>query len=114
MLSGTQSGCINHPGVEAAARCKQCSRPICGACVVSGPTGIFCSAGCKEKHETFARRAQELDDKARSSFFIKLKGLIVWLIVVVGVAFAIGFIGTAVNIPVLTPLVQQVRGIIGI
>ncbi len=57
------TGCINHPGVEAVARCRQCGKPVCGACVVIGPSGKFCSESCRDQHQRFIERARELDLK---------------------------------------------------
>lgn len=35
--------CVNHSGVTAAAFCQSCGKPLCQACVRSGPAGqIFC------------------------------------------------------------------------
>jgi len=113
MLEGTKSGCINHPGVEALARCKQCGKPVCGACVVSGPAGNFCSEGCKEKFQTFMSKAQHLDGRARSSVLVKLRKLAGGLIVLAAVCAAVGAIASAVEIPVLTDVVYRIRGLIG-
>jgi hypothetical protein len=113
MLEGTRSGCINHPGVEALARCKQCGKPVCGTCVVSGPAGNFCSEVCKEKHQTFMSRAQQLDGRARGTMFVKLRKLAGGLIVLAAVCVAVGVIATAVEIPVLTDLVYRIRGLVG-
>lgn len=114
MLDGTQSGCINHPGVEALARCKQCGRPVCGSCVVSGPTGNFCSQPCKEKHQAFMGKAQQLDGKARGGLFAKLRAMCAWIIILAAVCFALGVVATAVEIPVLSDIVFQIRGRIGL
>ena len=114
MLNATSSGCVNHPGVEAVIRCKQCSRPVCAACVESGPTGRFCSSSCRDKHQAFTTRAQTLDGKARGSLFVKLKKLVVWLIIAAAVCFALGVVGTIFTVPVLSELVFRARGIIGI
>lgn len=113
MLEGTKSGCINHPGVEATVRCKQCGQPVCDTCVVQGPTGRFCSVACKEKHQAFMARSQQLEGKARSSFGVRLRktlGLIVGILVVFG---AVGVVATVFEVPVLSGLVRQARGMIG-
>ena len=109
MLSGTTSGCINHPSVEATHRCKQCSKPMCASCVTVGPTGNFCSVGCKEKNEVFFKRAQQLDGRARTSIFVKLRGFIGWLILIAIIAVALGVIGALFDVPVLSPLVENIR-----
>ena len=65
MLDGTQSGCINHPAIEAVSRCKQCGKPVCGSCVVAGPTGQFCSESCLERNQAFIQRARQLEQNHR-------------------------------------------------
>jgi len=113
-MKGTESGCINHPGIEATHRCKQCNKPVCDACVVPGPTGRFCSTACKEKHEAFTRQAQRMEGRARSGLFVKLRKLAGALLLVLAVCLALGVIGTVFTVPVLSDIVYQVRGIIGI
>jgi hypothetical protein len=113
MLDGTQSGCINHPGIEARARCKQCGKPVCGACIVAGPTGKFCSDACKETNQQFLVRAQQLEGKGGTALFTKLKGLIASLVIVAAVCIALGVVATVFEIPVLSGLVVKARGIIG-
>ncbi|HRK32961.1 MAG TPA: hypothetical protein PLJ47_00090 [Candidatus Hydrogenedentes bacterium] len=114
-LSGTASGCINHPGVESVGRCKQCGTPFCNACKVQGPTGFFCSAVCKEKHEVFVKRAQELDTrKGRLGigyFLGRIMGFAVALLVI---AILLGVVGVVFQVPVLSPFVANVRNSIGI
>jgi len=114
MSKGIQSGCINHPGVEATHRCKQCNKPVCGACVVPGPTGRFCSTACKEQHEAFTQRAQRMDGKARSGLGARLRKLVGALILAAAVCFALGVVGSIFTVPVLSDIVFEVRGILGI
>jgi hypothetical protein len=114
LVDVSQSACINHPSIEATARCKQCGTPVCNACLVMGPTGRFCSTVCREKHQAFVQRAQQLDGKARSSFFPKLRRLVGWLIMSAMVVLVLAVIGTLFEIPVLSPLVLQLRGYIGV
>ncbi len=110
------SVCLNHPGVEAVGRCKQCGRPFCNACKVSGPTGVFCSETCKEKHETFIQRAGDLDaQKKRSAGFgATLRKVFNLALALVVIAAILGVAGAVFQIPVLSPIVHHVRGIIGI
>lgn len=114
MVSATSSGCINHPGVEAVLRCKMCGRPVCGACIETGPTGRFCSTSCRDKHQAFAARAQQLDGRGGSGLYTKLKRLVTWLIIAAVVLASIGFISVIYYIPVVSELTQRARGIIGI
>ncbi|HOK10237.1 MAG TPA: B-box zinc finger protein [Candidatus Hydrogenedens sp.] len=117
MLDGRLSSCINHPSVSATARCKQCGKPVCGACVVSSPLGSFCSEACRERFETFAKRVQELDrenTRARWNIGVKLRQFFSFLIVVIVVLVTLGVIGTLFNIPILSQWVFVVRAWIGI
>ena len=88
--------CINHTSVEAAARCKQCSRPICKACFVEPKLGPFCSDDCSEKYTAFrGRHSGEGDFMTR--FMRKVKSFIVTLIVLAilaaGIIYAAGKYG---------------------
>ncbi|MBI2422474.1 MAG: hypothetical protein HYV27_06575 [Candidatus Hydrogenedentes bacterium] len=114
MVNASQTGCINHPTVQAVARCKQCSRPVCNSCIVPGPTGRFCSPVCKEKHEHFLRQASQMDSKARGALFIKLKSLLTSILIAAAVGGVILFIATRVEIPVLTDIANRIRDLIGI
>lgn len=108
MALGTDSGCINHPGVEAAIRCKQCGRPACSACRVKGPTGDFCSEECKEKHQSFVQRAQQMDAMKKAKRGIPfgqwIRKIIILAIVVIFLVVLAGMFG--IEIPFLTPLVR--------
>jgi len=114
MLKGTEAACINHPSVHAALRCKQCSSPVCDACVVPGPIGRYCSAVCKEKHEAFHQRVQKMDGKAGTASFTKVKTMITTLIVFLAVLFAVGFVASTVEIPIVSEITYRVRDMIGI
>lgn len=109
MVKPTASGCINHPAIEAVARCKQCGKPVCGACLVTGPTGRFCSDTCKDKHEKFIGRAQDMQRNARSTGtltkVISLATKLVILLVAVGF---LGFIAAYLNLPVVGGPARQV------
>lgn len=113
MVDVTQSGCIFHPNMQAVNRCKQCSKPTCHKCTVTGPTGKFCSENCKNTHEAFIRRSQELNTKARSTFIVKLKKLVGTLLFLAVVLIAAGVVGTVFYIPVLSELTLRVREILG-
>lgn len=113
MVDATRTWCIHHPNMEAVNRCKQCTTPTCHKCTVMGPTGKFCSENCRNTHEAFIRSAQALNTKTRSAFFVKLRSRIGTLIVLAGMLFAAGVVGTVFYIPVLSELTLKVRGIIG-
>lgn len=114
MVDGTQTGCIHHPNMQAVNRCKQCGTPTCHKCTVVGPTGKFCSEHCKEIHQAFIQRAQAMETRARSTFFVKARSCLSTLLFLVALCVAAGVVGSVFYIPVLTPLTYWVRGIIGI
>ena len=114
MVETLRSGCINHPGVEATVRCKQCGKPVCDTCVESGPTGRFCSPACRQKHETFMQRAQQMEGRAGSGIFVKLRGLIGSIIMILVVLVVIGVAATLFPIPILSDLVFHLRGMLNI
>lgn len=106
------SGCINHPAVEAVARCKQCGKPVCGACVVIGPTGRFCSEDCRERHAEFIKRAQVFDSKRGPgtnlvSLLTRTLVKVILLGLVVLFAAALVTVFTDINIPFLGPILEK-------
>lgn len=113
MLDGTVSGCLNHPGVEAAFRCKQCMKPVCRSCVVSAPRGNFCSAACKEKFEAFADRAAALDTRIKGSGFAKLRQLAVKLILLVAFLAGSVWMFTTIEIPYVSDWAWKLRDLLG-
>jgi hypothetical protein len=55
-----------------------------------------------------------MDGRARTTIFVKLRGLIGWLAVVALIAVALGVIGSLWDVPVISNLVGMVRYRIGI
>jgi hypothetical protein len=108
---GVESACINHLSIEATHRCKQCGRPVCGACVVPAPTGNFCSEPCRDSYQQFAERAEELERNApkpkrmwRSRrFVLRLCILVAVAALVVVLATYMGF-----DVPVVGEFVKQI------
>ena len=105
------SGCINHPSVEAAGRCKQCGKPFCSACEVQGATGRFCSDPCKDRHEVFVKRAAKLDDMRRTSgVFGKLvdrfKKVAVFAVALLIIGVVLHFLNF--NVPILSGIIESV------
>ena len=115
MLDATLSGCINHPGIEATGRCKQCGTPFCGACEVRSANGKFCSVVCRDKYEQFAARARNLDRHAPGG------GILMWLRILVfklaGLVLAVGAIlfGSAYfDLPVAGPIARALLQLVGV
>ena len=111
MASGTLSGCINHPSIEAIGRCKQCGKPFCGACEIQGPTGRFCSESCLKRHEVFIKRAAKLDDMRRTSGVFgklvdRLKKVTIFAVAILIICVVLHFFG--VHIPVVSDIINNV------
>ena len=103
--------------LDVIGRCKQCGKPITLLNKVTGPTGHFCSAGCKEKHEEFTRRAHALDmqDRGRGRGLGRsLRRLLGKLIVLAVVLAALGAAAVYFEIPILNDAVQYVLRAIGL
>jgi hypothetical protein len=117
-MTVSTGGCINHPGVEASARCKMCGKGLCNACRIVGPSGIFCSEDCKKRHEEFIRRAEGLERKQGSSglFMSRVRNMIGWIIVVVVVAFGVTIAGRffGFHVPYLSDIVDRFVGSAGL
>lgn len=109
------STCLNHPGIEAVGRCKQCLKPICAACRVVGPIGIFCCNECKEKYERFVERAAQLDQKTppRAIVFRTVRKLVVQILILAAVALVVGFGADmfGVDIPYLDVVVEKLKAL---
>lgn len=117
MAHTTISTCLNHPGIEAVGRCKQCLKPVCGTCKVVGPVGIFCSTECKEKYEQFVERAAKLDSMPQPKvvIFRKVRTAVVRLIILAAVILVVGFAADmfGVNIPYLDDGVEGLKDLFG-
>lgn len=113
MLDPTLSGCINHPGVEATTRCRQCGKPVCGTCTVVGPTGKFCSEVCREKHEQFVRRAQTMEQRSKMrGGFGRVRRALIKLTIFIGVICAIGYAAVKLDVPVAAVIFRKLFALI--
>lgn len=106
--TGTLSGCINHPSIEAVGRCKQCGKPFCGTCEVLGATGKFCSEACGKRHEVFVGRAAKLDDMRRTSGFFgklidRLKKFLFFAAGALIICVVLHFLG--INVPIVSDII---------
>lgn len=111
MMGAKTIGCINHPGVEAIGRCRQCSKPVCKQCGVSGTNGIYCSDVCREKHEQFMQRAKslDLDKNNRRGIFFQIRNWAGTLITLLAFIFALGFVSSLIYIPYLSEVTVKIR-----
>ena len=115
MLDARLSGCINHPGVEAVIRCKQCGTAVCGACVVATAAGRFCCETCSNKYEAFAQRAQDLEPlRYGRSWMASIRRGVFKLIVLLLALVGLGFASLHYKIPVLVDLTRSVLQFLGI
>jgi hypothetical protein len=113
MLNGKQSGCINHPGMEATYHCKQCSTPVCNSCVVSGTLGNFCCETCQEKFRAFAARAQAMEQRQTGTSRLRFGAKIRKFVFILVVLAILGAAGSYYEIPVLSHVVWTIRNIVG-
>ncbi len=115
MMGAKTIGCINHPGVEAIGRCRQCSKPVCKSCGTRGPAGLYCSDDCREKHERFVQRAEVmgLDRVGKRGILESVRNLLGGLITLAAILFALGVAATLFYIPVLSEVTENVRAFIG-
>ena len=113
MTNLEQATCVYHPGKVATSKCKQCGQSTCAQCTVTGPTGKFCSTPCRTAHESRVLQAKDIDGKARSSFFVHLRGLTGKLIILIAIVAVTAWVATVIYIPVLSELVIRGRAIIG-
>ncbi len=114
-MAGTLGGCVNHPGIEAVVRCRQCGKALCKTCVVPGQTGTFCSVPCRDKHQAFVNEARDTEVRkgGGGNTLLRLRKFLGGLIVFVAVVVALLVVASFVEIPVLSGLARTARGIIG-
>lgn len=118
MTGAKMIGCINHPGVEAMGRCRQCSKPVCKQCGFVTSTGMYCSEACQDKHQDFMKRAVDVDvdlnKRQRRSLRQKFGGLVTFLVIVAVVILGLGLLSIFVHIPYLSYWTITVRTFLGL
>jgi hypothetical protein len=105
---------------EEVGRCKQCGAAVTFSGRVQGPTGLFCSESCRTRHEEFIRKTRQLEERQQKSgrmWFWRIKRLVTTVIgKLIVLALLAGFlvvIGSIFTIPVLTPVAEWVRALLG-
>jgi hypothetical protein len=73
--------CINHKEVASATMCHQCHHPICKACSLVTPQGIFCSSECSILNREVKERLKEGKPKELGGFFTKAAAAFVLTVV---------------------------------
>ena len=83
-----ESVCWKHTETPASARCRQCSKPICKACVVESNGETFCSTACVNRNTEYnARNPQGVPKKGGfMAMVVKLITLIILLAIGIVVA----------------------------
>lgn len=76
--------CINHKEAAAATMCHQCHHPICKACSLVTPQGIFCSPECSILNRDVKSRLQDTDPKGMTKLETLLKLVAAFLLVCLG------------------------------
>lgn len=101
MTGAKMIGCINHPGVEAMGRCRQCSKPVCKECGYVAPAGMYCSQACQDKHEDFMKRAVDVDLNKRQKRSLRQRfgGLVTFVVIVTVVALGLLLLSRVIHIP---------------
>jgi hypothetical protein len=51
--------CINHKDAPSATMCHQCHHPICKACTLVTPQGIYCSPECSILNRDMKERLKQ-------------------------------------------------------
>ncbi len=108
------ASCIYHPGKIAASKCKQCGKTTCAQCTVSGPTGAFCSTPCRTANEARVIQAGDTSGRARSTFFVRIRGIFSKLIILLVILLAAAWVTTFMYIPGLSEVINTLRASLGI
>ena len=59
--------CLNHPDVNAVAKCAACGKPLCAECVMIYDNAKYCSEACRLKGEASGLRAEQVIGEKRST-----------------------------------------------
>ncbi|MBN2312210.1 MAG: hypothetical protein JXR94_24740 [Candidatus Hydrogenedentes bacterium] len=97
--------------LDAIGRCKQCGARVTEFDKVTGPTGMFCSQECRQKHEAFIQRAEALHATHKKSYlgmvralFRHFLGKVLALLVLL--AF-VAILATVFDLPVISDMVEK-------
>lgn len=59
--------CLNHPDVNAVAKCAACGKPLCADCVMICDNQKYCSEACHLKGLASSLRSDEVISKKRNT-----------------------------------------------
>ena len=83
--------CLNHPDVNAAAKCAACGKPLCAECVMIFDNQKYCSETCHLKSLASTLRAEQVIDSKRradrKSGFGKFLTFIIIIAIAAGAVF---------------------------
>lgn len=76
--------CFNHKDAPAATMCHQCHHPICKACTLVAPQGIFCSPECSLLNRDVKSRLQQGAPKGMTRLETMLKLIVAAVLIFLG------------------------------
>ena len=76
--------CLNHKDVPATTMCHQCHNPICKACSLVTPLGIFCSPECSILNRDVKTKLQDTGPKGMTRLETLLKLLVALVLICLG------------------------------
>ena len=83
--------CLNHPNVEAVAKCCTCGKPLCAECVLIFDNQKYCSEACHLKGlASQLRTAEVISEKRKTNRKGGFKNFLVFIIILLlaaGAAF---------------------------
>jgi len=76
--------CFNHKDAPATTMCHQCHHPICKACSLVTPQGIFCSPECSLLNRDVKSRLQQSEPKGMTRLETMLKLMVAFVLICFG------------------------------
>ena len=80
--------CLNHPDVNAVAKCAACGKPLCAECVMICDNQKYCSEACHLKGLASSLRAEQVIDCKRRSDRRSSAGKRLTLVIIIVIAAA--------------------------
>lgn len=78
--------CLNHPDVNAVAKCSACGKPLCAECVMIYDNKKYCSEACHLKGLASGLRAEQVIDSKRRSDRKSAAGKFFTFIIILAIA----------------------------
>ena len=83
--------CLNHPDVNAIAKCEACGKPLCAECVMILDNRKYCSEACHLKGLASQLRAESVIGEKRKTERKGKTGKIFVFIIIIAVACAAAY-----------------------